>query len=750
MDRWIFSSIAMGAGFAGGGVAKDFTLSLPGALAAGDLTIRMYSPYDLAHETSVSVNGSGVGSATWSGIGWTEAAFPGVSLLDGANTVSLSCTGSLDKTATDWFEVVYARNFAAVSDSLKFTHAGGYRYRVAGLTSADAELYDVTDPAAVVRVVNGSFSGSGPYMLEAEPAGASGARSYLAVASAGLKTPAAVVKDRASSLSAASNAADWILITHRSLGWDGAGAEQGWVTSLAALRQGQGLRTAVVDIEDVFDEFGYGLVTPQAVKDFLTHAYESWQSPAPQYVLLVGDTSYDYKDNWGAGTVNLVPGYLIHTTHLGETISDEWYGQVSGEDAVADLFIGRLPAATLSQAQAMAAKIVAYESASNSKSWERTLVLSADNQAESWEAVFETMNEDAAALLPAGMATPERFYLQEYENESLAVTDLTAELLAAVEAGALIVNYAGHGSVNLWATERVLDNRGGAYRSDVSTLTNSGMYPFVVNMSCLTGYFIYPQTGAYAADSWRSLAEGWLWPASAGAVAALMPTGMTDTDGQHLLSNALYEAVFTLDRRTLGPAVGYARQQLLANGGSQYEQTSNTFMLFGDPATVLKVPLPRRPQALTAVWQADGRVELTWSAALDCDGGAVSGYHLYRRSAADQSYTRVSAAPLAALSYADAGVAGAAAGSVYYYALAAVDSAGDESVKSAPAAVTIPQAAESSAAAGGGGGGGCFVETVVNEGSHEHAGATGIAWAVTLLWIAVLHAGAKTRYTVLK
>ena len=158
-----------------------------------------------------------------------------------------------------------------------------------------------------------------------------------------------------------------------------------------------------------------------------------------------------------------------------------------------------------------------------------------------------------------------------------------------------MVNYAGHGSVNLWATERVLDNRGGAYRSDVSTLTNSGMYPFVVNMSCLTGYFIYPQTGAYAADSWRSLAEGWLWPADAGAVAALMPTGMTDTEGQHLLSNALYEAIFTLDRRMLGQAVGYARQQLLANGGSQYEQTSNTFMFFGDPATVLKVPLPRRP-----------------------------------------------------------------------------------------------------------------------------------------------------------
>ena len=95
------------------------------------------------------------------------------------------------------------------------------------------------------------------------------------MASAALKTPVAVVKDRASALTSASNAADWILITHRSLGWDGAGAEQGCVTALTALRQSQGLRTKVVDIEDLFDEFGYGLVTPQAVKEFITHAYES-------------------------------------------------------------------------------------------------------------------------------------------------------------------------------------------------------------------------------------------------------------------------------------------------------------------------------------------------------------------------------------------------------------------------------------------------------------------------------------------
>ena len=145
-----------------------------------------------------------------------------------------------------------------------------------------------------------------------------------------------------------------------------------------------------------------------------------------------------------------------------------------------------------------------------------------------------------------------------------------------------------------------LNRRGGANRADVSDLSNPGMYPFVVNMSCLTGYFIYPKAGAWAASSWRSLAEGWMGPQEAGAVGALMPTGMTDASGQHILSNALYEGIFTLDKRRLGPAVAYARQQLLANGGAEYEQTGNTFMLFGDPATELKLPLPHRPVALTA------------------------------------------------------------------------------------------------------------------------------------------------------
>ena len=181
------------------------------------------------------------------------------------------------------------------------------------------------------------------------------------------------------------------------------GAEQGWVTSLVALRQGQGLRTAVVDIEDIFDEFGYGLVTPQAVKDFLTHAYGSWQSPAPQYVLLVGDTSYDYKDNWGAGHGE--PGAGVSDLHDPPGRDDHRRvvrpGQRRGRGG------GPLHRSAAggdaAQAQAMVARSWPTRRPPTPRAGSGGWCCGRQPGRE-WEAVFETMNEDAAALLPAGMA----------------------------------------------------------------------------------------------------------------------------------------------------------------------------------------------------------------------------------------------------------------------------------------------------------------------------------------------------------
>jgi hypothetical protein len=710
LERWFFYPFVDGSGIEGGGGAVGFTLSLPGVSGTGALMVRLGAIYDTEHEVALAVNGTPMGSIAWSGIGFTEATFENVDFLPGANTVTLQCLSGTDSIAVDWFEATYPRAFEASGDALTFTADGGYRFQVSGFSGSEIELFDVTLPAETKRISDFQVTGSGPYTVEFEPA-EMGQRTYVVLASSALKTPAGITRDTPSTLASSANGADYILVTHRMLGWDGGGSPQPWLKRLVSLRQGQGLRVKVVDIQDVFDEFGYGIETPQAVKDFLAYAYASWQRPAPQYVLLVGDSTYDPKGNWGwyldDRTATYLPTYLALTPHVGETVTDEWFVRVSGDDLVPDLYIGRLPAATAAEAEVMVGKIVSYETAPNTKSWEKSVVLVSDNAAEDYETIFEQMNEDAAALLPASMGSPFKGYLADY----LSVDDLTFDIKSQINSGALLVNYSGHGSTQILAHEGIFDT------GDVAALGNGEKLPFFVSMTCLAGYFAYPESWSFP-----SLAEALLRAEGKGAAAALMPTGMTTPEGQHVLDRALLDAIFTQDIRTLGPAISSAKQTLLANDAG-YGEVGETFLLFGDPAMGLKVPLPRRVSGGAAGGTKNG-VSLTWQAAFDCNGKAVSGYNLYRATSAGGTYVKVNSALITGLSFADTGLAG---GGTYYYVVTAVDGNGLESARSQVVSATAGSGSSGGGDGGGsfpggsgggggssGGGGGCFVATAAD------------------------------------
>ena len=540
-----------------------------------------------------------------------------------------------------------------------------------------------------------------------------------------INAPDSLVEDSASSLYETENGADYILITHRNVGWDLNGDAYQWLEDLVALRQAQGHRVLVADIEDIYDEFSYGIKSPQAVKDFLSYAYNNWRPPAPQYVLLVGDSSYDPKGNWDMGdTTDYLPAYLIFTQYKGETVTDEWFVTISGEDAIPDMYIGRLPAADAAQAADMVAKIIAYENTANTKFddpnfWEKNILLVADNQRVGadylYEADFATMNEEAAALLPAIM-NPNAGYLGiHYENAAFLTDFITTTLNTA---GALMVNYSGHGGTQVWADEHILDT------GDLGGLTNTDKLSFFVSMSCETGYFAYPENWLYP-----SLAEV-LLRSDAGAIAALMPTGMTTTTGQRILNNALFEHIFSEDIRSLGAAIAAAKQTLLANG-AQYEQVSATFLLFGDPATQLKVPLPRRPAGIKAKKLHNGK-RIQWDAAVDCNNNPVAGYNIYRAGSAAGPFVKINSELVTDTVFFDAdttvggAVAAASAGSGYYV-VTAVDSGGTESVHS----LAVKPASVVSAAAGGGGAG-CFIAAIQDTLPLK------ACWVVVVILMAVL------------
>jgi hypothetical protein len=711
LDRWFFSSFVFGAGFVkdgdGNPVPVDFTLSLPHAAGQGTLTLSMWGFNDMDHEVEISLNGTPLGTYTWSGIAFFEPVISDVNLLDGDNTVTLktlSGTDPLDPdlVIVDWIEAAYPMSFAAHNDTLKFSYEAGYRFKVSGFLSDDLLAFEVTQAGDVKRILGFQPTGTGPYTLEMEPQTDAGERTYLVLSEGETKTPVDISEDTPSSLADETNGADYILITHRDLGWDGTGDQEAWLSDpdprlgLVALRESQGLRVEVVDVADIYDEFSYGLFTPQAIKDFLAHAYENWTPPAPQYVLLVGDATFDFKDNLGFGTVNYVPSYTAFTEFKGETVTDEWFVRISGEDAVPDLYIGRLPAATRDQARVMVEKILAYEDYENfpnTKTWEKNVLLVADDQEEEYEAVFETINREAAALIPPAMNAPSEEYLGDYVDPELLKTAIKDK----INDGTLIVNYSGHGHVQLWAHDIFTTD-------DVAGLTNTGMLPFFVAMTCLNGDFSNPE-----AWNFPSMAEALLRSQDKGAIAAFMSTGRTEPYGQRILDRALFDALFTQDIRALGPAISSAKQVLLANG-SQYEETSEVFLLFGDPAMSLKIPLPRRPTGFEAEGK-ESRVELSWQAATDANDNPVDGYNLYRSATPGGSYTKVNTELITETAYTDASLE---SGALFYYVVRSVDLDGDESVSSEERGVTVGSRTLGAAVgSGSSSGGGCFINTVL-------------------------------------
>ena len=148
---------------------------------------------------------------------------------------------------------------------------------------------------------------------------------------------------------------------------------------------------------------GNGAVSPKAIKAFLTHAYQSWVPPAPTYVVLFGDGTFDFR---GVDTEiyldppernGYIPTHYIRTDSFGRTASDHWYATVSGHDEFTDFYIGRLSVESVRQADTIVDKILAYEQSPPSGDWRRKIISVADDEvSNSGDFIFKkSLNEIA-------------------------------------------------------------------------------------------------------------------------------------------------------------------------------------------------------------------------------------------------------------------------------------------------------------------------------------------------------------------
>jgi hypothetical protein len=375
-------------------------------------------------------------------------------------------------------------------------------------------------------------------------------RRYLAVGPRGTLRPARVVPAVMSpDLRASGLGADYIAIGPPDL------LEA--LQPLLQWRQSQGLKVMAVPVEAVYDQFNHGLPEPEAIRSFLEYAAGSYQ-PAPQYVVLVGDATYDPKGYTSSAEANRVPTFLVLTIQGGETASDVVFAQFKGEAKPA-LAVGRIPAREPAQVRTLVAKTLAYEQKAPAGDWRRRILAVADGQ----EASFKQDAQDFLALFPSNNKTV-------LFNPSAGATDANQQVKRYWDEGNWLIAYFGHGSIIQWGKDRIFTV------TDVGTLSGSNdRFPVVVNMTCLTGLFTHPKT--------TSLAETLLWRLEGGAVAVLAPTSLTLASDQSFLSKPLAEAILADPKVTLGQAFLRAQRQAPPDQPGARD-VIQTFLLFGDPA----------------------------------------------------------------------------------------------------------------------------------------------------------------------
>jgi hypothetical protein len=523
--------------------------SMPVSNLAGtqaELEIVLQGVTNESHLVEVVFNGAHLGTLNFANTDHPSAKFtvPASALHEGDNAIELtSMGGASDVSLIDVLRLTYNRSLVATDNALSFSVNSRDTRRISGFTNPNVRVLDISDTSAPFELKASVSPDAGAYavLVDAKQASALNPRTLLAIAGGQARQVDAVRANVPSALWTKKTGADYVLITTAEL--------LPAFEPLAQLRRNQGMAVAVVDVEDVYDEFSFGKHSPEALRDFLQRAVKSWKRQ-PHFVLFAGDASYDPKNYLGQGLNDLLPTKLVDTA-LTETASDDWLADFN-RDGIADLAIGRLPVRTLGEASQLVAKIINYENSAVDPT--RNALLVADTS-------FEATSSAMKNVMPAGQPV-------QLINRS-ATDDLTAhsQIIAGLNQGPRLANYFGHGSNGIWSGAGLLSS------TDTPSLTNTNRLSVFTMMTCFNGYF----HDAYN----ESLSEA-LLKSQGGAVAVWASTGLTEPKGQNVIGEEFYRLLFGTPQITLGDA---AR---MSKAFTNDADVRRTWTLFGDPATRLK------------------------------------------------------------------------------------------------------------------------------------------------------------------
>lgn len=404
---------------------------------------------------------------------------------------------SSDKSSKYWLnfiEIFYLRK-AELNEGqvpfMLFSDTSSYRFNFTNATTG--EIWDISDHKNINRV--GSASGAS---MSADVAGKGEVlRRFIAFSDGNIKYPElSTLSPMKLRTGVCQNGAQDIIITPEAF------LEQ--AQKLAAIRERGGqatnpLTTAVVTVEEISREFGYGTKDVTAIRDFLAYTLRSTTkngSTVPLFATLFGNGHADYMNrivqleqrvpiyetnNWSSVT-------LMRKDYPDPVPDDAFFARLTGSSTMMDMAIGRITIQSIDDAENFVRKTEKYETSSDAGSWRAKTVFITDdryyNDTKHSDPINHLTDSESEVKRVDPRLIIDKLYSHVYPYNTISggqrrKPDFEKQIVDAFNSGAVLISYAGHGNPNVWTNESVLN-----VPSTINKFSNFNRLAFTTTATC--------------------------------------------------------------------------------------------------------------------------------------------------------------------------------------------------------------------------------------------------------------------------
>ncbi|RMF10857.1 MAG: hypothetical protein D6762_00540 [Candidatus Neomarinimicrobiota bacterium] len=553
-----------------GGTAVDFTLPVPAPSPSSTHPVSVQAEFQgitsVTHDLQLTLNHVILGSDRWIGqetlLFSTDARPPltGDLLVPGDNILTVYLAGSspnnrYDQVYLNWVDICYYHQFQTENNTLRFrrnsTLALTNQFTISGLTSPEVYLFKEGQS----RITDFQLLPDGnTFQIRFQDFTGSERPVYTLFTSDQIRPVLHLQPVDPLQPPAQGVHSSYLILAPDSF--------RTVLEPLAAFHQAQ-----ILSPNDIYRAYSGGVIDPHALKTFFREV-AARGSPPLRYVLLAQQGRWFGWEHPSGPDRGFIPAMKMQTYGFGAVASDAWYTLLD-EDLIPDFAIGRFPAATREDLEAMVAKTLADLDGPLTSAHNRLLMIGGYEH---------TFKEQTEALIPAIVDRgyfPRRLYIDRY-SEGGPFFGNTDTLIQSVNRGLWYINFLGHGGGAVWGDRSLLT------LDDIDGFHNS-VYPFVTSMTCFTGDVTNPDAlGRRLMERSGSGVAAWFGSAGVGWII-----------NDYLLLEPLHHHLFSAESWTLGELINQAKVENLAtNTGFPTLAITQLyqFNLTGDPALPIRSP----------------------------------------------------------------------------------------------------------------------------------------------------------------